>query len=411
MISVRLYFCCRSSLLLEDFHECICHLGDLFYTSLKKEEGKIYIDFSLASTKSLNIPLIIEFDQPFYLTKASLLRLINQIIKTPNCRITLSAYGNEDNLIEIYRPSFKRYKHKDSSELVFVKESVPIGEEIGDCTTVVRFHSSGNFELLERALCNIKASSLPHSYPLVMAQDMSVEQQQYLDYFLESFRFHKDITNLRHYFKTEKFSDLRSLMLNEGFRLASSRYVRFQDYDDLSFPNSYHSLANILESTGASVAVGCVYSSHYTENSGLERKEMDNWNKIDSDSAFYEQGNVPLHSFLVNRERFIGSTIYYFPDMKYVEDYALNFQIFRKKTDFSCVKKRIFVGDYIQGENLNTLSSDEKRIQKIKTSDEFIKCAHYLRIIRGYALKDRNFFSRLLTSLRNQCKPCKYRLK
>lgn len=380
MITIKLKFVTKNQFDSQVF-ESIKHLCSLFYTVPVTEGEGVYLYIALPSEKNQKLLLTLEFSDPFYLTKAAFIRLIKKISVNRNLCLLVNAYENNGG-IKLYESGRFHLDCLKVLEFLFIKKRVPLNG-FDECTTIIRFHSAGKFEFIERVLCNIKTSNLSTVYPLIVAQDLSIEQKLRLDYLLESFSFGKSLSKLRLYLDSPEKNDIRSKLLNEGLKSATTKYVAFLDYDDLITPNGYVNLILKLRKSQCIAAVGCVYSTQYSTEK-FNRQSIESWNSIRSYKDLSQRGNIPLHSYMLDKSALSGKTIYYFPDMKYMEDYALNLQILKSgNTDFSLVEKGVFVGDYLQYDDLNTLSSDVERIQNLRNNPEFLKSSHYLRQIRG----------------------------
>ena len=232
-------------------------------------------------------------------------------------------------------------------------------------TTVIRFHKSGDLELLRNALCCLVAMRECLVRPLIAAQDLTDLQFSALNQLLNDFSWSPRATPVVHqYHSYDGCGDLRSKMLSESLRRVDTQYAAFLDYDDLMMSHAYTWLIGRIKESRKAVAFGRVYCTAYECASGrfIERtKEYEYGNGYDD---FVNMNHAPLHSFLMDISKLDIENVFFYEDQRYLEDYFLTLQLFRRDNcDWESLAQNYYIGDYIHSEDrVQTLafSSDSR---------------------------------------------------
>jgi hypothetical protein len=260
-------------------------------------------------------------------------------------------------------------------------------------TTIVRIHKSADFELLRNALCCLVAMRNCICVPLIAAQDLSREQSQALATLLDDLPWYPGhAPKVDHYRSADGHGDLRSRMLNESLRKVETRYAAFLDYDDLLMPHAYEWLIGRLLLTGKAVAFGRVFSTTYSNVTGLRLERSRIYEYGYSYDEFIEHNHAPLHSFLIDMSRIDLANPVYYDDQRYMEDWLLTMQIFtRDNCDWDSLNQNFYIGEYIHSvDRPHTLAftSDAER-RTMFTNPEYMRCEKLIFELRLRLKKSR----------------------
>jgi lipopolysaccharide biosynthesis protein len=245
-------------------------------------------------------------------------------------------------------------------------------------TTIIRFHRDGDIELLRKALLCLASMNNCICKPLIAAQDLSYSQLESLTTLLNDFLWNSDNPpEIIHYKCQNGHGDLRSKMLNEALHKVTTRYAAFLDYDDLLMPHAYEWMIQRLEETKKAVAFGRVYLTRYNDATGEIVERLKAFEYGYSYEDFRRQNHAPLHSFMIDMSRVDISSVTYHENHKYMEDYYLTLQLFRRDNcDWTALAQNIYVGDYIHSVNRpHTLAfTDSSERQSTIMSDDYLLC-------------------------------------
>jgi hypothetical protein len=269
--------------------------------------------------------------------------------------------------------------------------------ELPVVTTIIRFHASGELNLLAHALGCLAAMHNCACIPLIAAQNLLPNQVEALTDLLSDYPWHDDHQPIvLHYQSANGSGDLRSKMLNESLRQVTTRYCAFLDYDDLLMPHAYSWLIGRLLATGKAVAFGRVYSTLYSVARGvfLERSKAYEYGYSYAD--FVQHNHAPLHSFLLDITKLDVSSLRFYDDQRYMEDYLLTLQLFTEQNcDWESLNCNLYVGDYIHSiDRPHTLAfTDDSDRQRLLQDPEYVLCDKRIEALR---------FELLEGSLRNR---------
>jgi glycosyltransferase involved in cell wall biosynthesis/lipopolysaccharide biosynthesis protein len=253
-------------------------------------------------------------------------------------------------------------------------------------STIIRFHKTGNFELLENALYSLLAQTACIVQPILAVQDLSQSMLAHLHKILRQIPFSTAYPPVvKEYYSDTSCSDLRALMLNQELRLARTEYVAFLDYDDILFPNAYHWLLTRLKRTNKNATFGLIYTASCNLAEKKIKHRSINYDTGKTFSDFYNNNHTPIHGFMINKSKINTENINFFKCMKYMEDYYMTLQIFtEKETDWESLYQQKFIGDYYcfedKSQTLGNLN-DSERLQ-ILQKNEYIDCQKKIDEIR-----------------------------
>lgn len=254
-------------------------------------------------------------------------------------------------------------------------------------TTIIRYHHSGNLHLLKNALLSLISQANCIVQPYIAIQDLTEEDEIQLKNMLKQLPWIKDIYPIiEKYTSTNEISDMRSVMLNDSFNKANSKYVAFLDYDDILFPKAYEWMLKRLKTTMKNATFGHVYVTYSDTTIMKIQKREKVYEYGFSYKDFFNCNHAPLHSIMFNKDLIEIEKINYFPDMKYMEDYYFTLQIFSEDgTDWESLKYKNYIGDYIHsldGQNTLAIVCNEERCETL--NDPFyIECENRIHELRN----------------------------
>ncbi|KPY14201.1 glycoside hydrolase family 99-like domain-containing protein [Pseudomonas savastanoi] len=288
-----------------------------------------------------------------------------------------SAYENSVILIPDDRKS-GTYKISHKARAFSTQTSTLLTAELPEITTIIRFHKNDSIFELKNALLSLSAVHSCIVRPVICAQDLKPNQLKDLIQLCAKFEY-KGLTGV----KINKFSsknnngDIRAKLLHDGLQAAKSRYVAFLDHDDLMMCNSYSYLVNRLSVTGKAVSFGRVYDTSYESNKEKLIKRNKTYEYGFTYHEFLDVNHAPLHSFMMDTTKIDISSLHYFEDQKFMEDYYLTLQVFdENNTDWASLQDNFYVGDYLHcTDRSHTLAiSDTVSRDTVITNIEFEKC-------------------------------------
>lgn len=269
------------------------------------------------------------------------------------------------------------------------------GGPVERVTTVIRYHRNGDRHLLFQALFALAAQTDCRVRPWLALQDVSAAEAAALEGEIARLPFDRDWAPvLRRFSSTVDRPDRRAELLKESLREIGSGLVHVLDYDDVIFPDAYKELSARLRETRKNATFGRVYSTTVDSSSRLilRRERIYDWGQTWAD--FFKLNIAPIHSFLLDLDRIDLGRIESIPDMKYLEDYYLTLQIFSpEETDWSSLKRDLFIGDYItrRGSQTQTLAIDcPTERGKTTTSAEFQRCERHIAELKARLAGGRN---------------------
>jgi lipopolysaccharide biosynthesis protein/SAM-dependent methyltransferase len=261
------------------------------------------------------------------------------------------AYHSPLMLLPAHMPKFgfKNFRMRTDAQCFVAQPNSEPTDRLPAVTTIIRIHKSADFELLRDALCCLAAMRNCICVPLIAAQDLSPEQSHELTAMLDDFAWYPDhMPKVYYYRSSEGNDDLRSRMLNESLRKVETRYAGFLDYDDLLMPHAYEWLIDRLRTTGKAVAFGRVFCTTFSSSTGLRLARSRRYERGYSYEEFIQNNHAPLHSFLMDMSQIDVSDVIYYDNQRYMEDYLLTLQIFRRDNcDWDSLSQNVYIGEYI----------------------------------------------------------------
>lgn len=278
---------------------------------------------------------------------------------------------------------YKNFRMRTDARTFVSSPSLQSGANKPLVTTIIRFHKSADLNELKNALFCLYAMKDCVVIPLIAAQDLNNQQIEVLQDLLNQFIWNPGCEpQICQYKSNDGKGDLRSKMLNESIKQVKTRYAAFLDFDDLLMHNSYSRLINRLKKTGKAVSFGRVYSTSYDSAAELMLNRNRVFNYGFSYEDFVNNNHAPLHSFMIDVEQIDLSSVHYFEDQRFMEDYLLTLQIFTKDNcDWASLKESYYIGDYIHSvDRDHTLAfSNEQEREALISSPEYQLCSERIQ--------------------------------
>lgn len=266
------------------------------------------------------------------------------------------------------------------------KENISEGSS-PQISTIMRFHRQGSLAMLTNALLSLMTQADCRVRLNLAVQDLDTQDMARLNAELAQIPWSAGCDPIiRSYHSTQSNPDLRSLMLNETLKAVGSGYVAFLDYDDVLFPEAYRGLVGQLEKSGKNASFARVYKTRVDARTGMILKRDKTYEYGFSYEEFIKLNHAPLHSFMLNLDKIDLSTIHYYEDMKFMEDYYLTLQLFsQKNTDWVSLRNDNYIGDYIHrtggASNTLALNNDDERRALLK-STHYVECEKRITELR-----------------------------
>ncbi len=281
---------------------------------------------------------------------------------------------------------FRNFRMRTDAQCFAAEPNTEATDRLPVVTTIIRVHKSADFELLRNALCSLAAMRNCICVPLIAAQDLSAGQSDALVAILGDLAWYPGHEpRIEHYRSADGRGDLRSRMLNESLRKVETRYAGFLDYDDLLMPHAYERLVDRLRRTGKAVAFGRVFSTTFSNASGLRLERSRSFEYGYSYYDFLQNNHAPLHSFLIDVSKINLDDITYYDDQRYMEDYLLTLQLFTgENCDWEDLQNNFYIGDYIHSiDRAHTLAFlDDSERQDMLKNPEYKICARRIDDLR-----------------------------
>ena len=270
----------------------------------------------------------------------------------------------------------------------FALPATPLGSaELPVVTTIVRFHRSARLEELRSAIACLHTMEGCIAVPLIAAQDLDETQTVALQQMLAEFDWAAGFEpRVVHHTSADGRGDLRARMLHESLQGVTTRYVAFLDYDDLLFPDAYAWMIERLRTTGKAVAFGRVYWTDYSSRLSaiVGRRRAFEYGSNHED--FLRNNHAPLHSVLLDVEQLDFSSLVYFDDQRFMEDYLMTLQLFRVGNgDWEGLQLNRYVGDYVHStDRQHTLALNDDTVREALLRDpDYMRCEERIVAIRN----------------------------
>ena len=198
---------------------------------------------------------------------------------------------------------------------------------IPEISVIVRTHKIERLSCLRRAILSLSVQKLVKIEMIISAQRFSTEKISLLKEVIDSevgtrsAIFSYKIINTD---SSDKHSDLRVELLNNGIKEASCRYIAFLDDDDLMYHFAYSQLIDDLELTKAAIAFGRCVRVEGIEKNGIFYPTNKKRPYVGSSKLELIIDNFcPIHSYVIDRNVVLTEDLF-FDDLSYIlEDYRL----------------------------------------------------------------------------------------
>lgn len=370
----------------------IFHSNEKYNVTIVIQEFCIFDTFFLEEfiNETNNLPENIKFLIPNIINHSTLYNLKHKDITNSNIRKKLPLF--------LILPNTKKEKNYDTCFINRLTCAILKDEEnkhinmLEEVTTIVRFHKSGNLFLLKNALLSLLAQVNCIVNILLTLQDLSKEQYTCLSAMIETLPLNK-MHKINYLHFSSNNEDIRSKMFNDAFRIATTKFISFLDYDDILFNDAHDFLIQRLKESKKNATFGCVYASKFDDNSMIVLERNREFENALTYQDFLISNHAPIHSIMFNKELISLGEISYFDKMKYMEDYYFTLQIFNENdTDWESLKIKRYIGEYMYSKsNHNTLaftSTDEK--EKVRKDALYIWCEKKINELKYKLVKQRN---------------------
>lgn len=282
---------------------------------------------------------------------------------------------------------YKNFRVRTDAHCFVTNASSFQDDSMVEVTTVIRFHKTGDIQLLSNALYCLAAMQDCRVTPLVVTQDLNEFQHSQLEKLLECVPWANDVAPIiLPFFSENGRGDLRSKLLNEGLMAVKTRYAAFLDYDDLLFPTAYQWLLSRLIKTGKAVSFGRVYATNYKYAEGVIVNRERTYEYGCSYDEFIEFNHAPLHSFMLDLSKIDRQKIIYHENQKFMEDYYMTLQIFTmENSDWKALDMNKYIGDYMHSvDRSHTLAfSNNRDRMELLNSEEYKCCEQWILEIKN----------------------------
>ena len=326
----------------------------------------------------------VRINSPCIISSVDILELIKSSIKQPSVIFSAINYdGSKQPIVEVFIEKTSSNNCVHSSAIAFPFSSrVQSNSSLETVNVIMRFHKSNAFEKLERSVVSLYVQNNCKINLYLLCQDLS-ELVQMKIFWLKHFLVLPDIFEIypKFYNSLLNFNDLRAFLLNQVSNFELNGFSAFLDYDDFLFPDSYSKLIISMKKAGKKIGVGRIYSTRLDDKE-IKRQKINGWDRINNYYKLLTEGNIPLHSYLFNSELVRNRLFDFKFGMVYMEDYVFNLQLFTlNNSDWSLVRKGIYIGDYMQSSD-NTLSSSIDKIIKLESTQQFCNDAKFFNEIK-----------------------------
>lgn len=357
----------------------------------------------LAAETPPDVDFTVQIRRLAFLAPDCLEHLLNAALSAPNSVILANTYDTKPELVARLGngsvDSLAAYSnavailpphHNGSFKLctrarAFVTDysTVP-ASSLPEVTTIVRIHPGYSITCLRNALLSLLAMHSCVVKPFLAVQNFGPSQRADLELLLATLFPSKHDYHIE-FFDDAVISDLRCRMLNESVKMAPTRYVGFLDFDDLLLSDAYSFQLNGLRSTNKAFNFGRVFATNYY----AETQELVGRNRMYEYGFSYEDfltnNCIPLHSFLMDKERLDFDQMTYMDDMIYMEDYYFLMQLLTEdNANWDSLYLNHYVGDYIHTlDRAQSLACvDDEARERIVNSDQYKLCNKRIQDMR-----------------------------
>lgn len=194
-----------------------------------------------------------------------------------------------------------------------------LNHDLAEISVITRFHDDRYVDYLCDAGNSLRAQTLERLEWVVVTKNFSPTQLQALETALADLaspRLRLKIIN----HEVPAGVDGRSALLNRGLAAASGRYLLFLDYDDVLLPPHCVGLIEALRGSGAVLAAGGCEQVLVDSVSRRKLKTLRIFNRGHRLAMFWNNF-LPIHSFVLDRERVPPKELYFDEGLDRCEDY------------------------------------------------------------------------------------------
>ncbi|MBU6428728.1 MAG: methyltransferase domain-containing protein [Cyanobacteria bacterium REEB65] len=264
-------------------------------------------------------------------------------------------------------PSLETYQH--CFALGFVRPVARSARFVPGLLSVVVRTIDDRLDFLDTALFSLACQDYRQLEIVVVYQGLSEAYRSKLDSLLDSYRSDGLAVRL---IGNPTDGDERARNLNLGLAEAKGQYVAFLDDDDVVYPEHYTELIALLEKEGAAWGYSDVYQANCKRDAngnvyvfGYERPfAHDAYRFVDH----WLDNFIPIHSFVVDRERVPDHLLRFDETFDRAEDYAF---LLRLASEFRPAYHPKFTCEYrirYDGSNSTVTGTMDEEILALKTA-------------------------------------------
>ncbi len=197
-------------------------------------------------------------------------------------------------------------------------------------TVVVRFHSPARLMELDRALFSIfEQENDPVEVVVVSQRFYSEELEQTLKVISRYDWLSRHVEPRLVNVTDHSGEDLRSRLINIGFKEGSMRYYAILDFDDVTLEGGYQLLINRLrKDSSTAIAFGDIIVNNAHDLGQFIYSSKSERFRYAGERSFRRllDGNfLPIHSFVLDRMRILEKDLYFNETISRLEDYEFFF--------------------------------------------------------------------------------------
>lgn len=205
-------------------------------------------------------------------------------------------------------------------------------------SVIVRFHKEERLPFLEEAVFSLAIQDWDDLEVIVMLQNGTEKLRLAVEAIIKNQPWPDAPCHKILIVPVGEGVDGRSVLLNQGIKHASGRYLAFLDDDDFVYQHGYATLIRQLVSRGCAIAVGgCRRAQIEYESGHWFVQSKDNffaWGRSRLD--LIRENFVPIHSYVIDRARLEDFDLYFDETFSILEDYEFLLRLCAKfEPDFS----------------------------------------------------------------------------
>jgi glycosyltransferase involved in cell wall biosynthesis len=206
-------------------------------------------------------------------------------------------------------------------------------------SVIVRFHQEERLAFLEEAVFSLSIQDWRNLEVVIMLQNGTEELRRRVEAIVADQPWPDSPQYKIVIIPVGEGVDGRSVLLNQGIKNATGRYLAFLDDDDFVYQHGYATLIGQLVKGGRAIAVGGCRRAKIEYKSGhwfVQTKDnFFAWGRSRLD--LIRENFVPVHSYVIDRARLGDFELYFDETFSILEDYDFLLRLCAQfEPDFSC---------------------------------------------------------------------------